>query len=355
MGRAMGGSMNETSRLLFLRNDSLRRRAHGHVHRPGRLFAVSAAAVLTTLALVAAPAAAQEVVFVAVEGSPDSVLSDAWTGTQGSAAPQDCSASPPAGIVTWLFVLPQADPNLPENIFESVTLQFEGAGEVAGVVTGAYAVAATPTDDILLGGTADVLESALDGVPPTFDLVSTCSTIEPPPPETTTTTTTTVPDTEPPTTPPPTTAPPDPTPVPSGGGGSGGGSGGGGSGGGDAPLPPPTPQQVLWSAAAFPLPFSGSPLSLASRRAVAQAADLSTAPSADAAASVVPSDPAAARPRARWPRPRMKRPSGSNGSSWPARPVETGAPRPARPPTTARRRCGGPCCSVRWVPRCSCS
>ena len=195
----------------------------------GRLFVVSAAAVLTTLASFAAPAAAQEVVFVPLEGSPDSVLADTWTGTQGSAAPQDCSASPPAGIVTWLFVLPQADPNLPENIFESVTLRFEGAGEVAGVATGAYAVAATPTDDILLGGAADVLESALDGVPPTFDLVSTCSTVEPPP--TTTTTTTTVPDTEPPTTPPPTTAPPDPTPVPTGGGGSSGGSGE--SGGGD--------------------------------------------------------------------------------------------------------------------------
>jgi hypothetical protein len=246
--------------------------------------AVGAAAML----LVAAPVhAGAQVAYVPVDGSPDAVLDPGSVGARGSEVAQDCSVIPfavPEGAVAWQVVLPQADTLNPENVFDSVTLEFATAGSVNitsfGPPSAAYAIAVTPTDDVLLNGSADGSESAGDGFPAFFVLAHTCYTPPPPPPpppdDTTTTTTTTVPP------PPPTSPPANPSP-PSGPTG---------------PSAPPTQSQVLWSAAAVRLPFAGSLFAL--KPAVATTTTTTPAPPAtpgvDPIAVVASSGAASATP-----------------------------------------------------------
>ncbi len=201
----------------------------------------AAALGAAALVLLAAPVhAGAQVVYVPVDGSPDAVLDPSSYDVRGSTFTQDCSAfsSVPAGAVGWQVVLPQADTQNPENVFDSVTLEFATAGPVT-ITPGpsAYAVTVTPTDDVLLNGAADGSESAGDGFPQFFTLAATCYTPPPPPPPPTTTTTTTT------VAPPPPTAPPSNPTTPSNP---------------SSPSAPPTKSQVLWSAAAIKLPFTGS-------------------------------------------------------------------------------------------------
>jgi hypothetical protein len=185
----------------------------------------------------------------------------------------------PAGAVGWEVVLPQADTQNPENVFDSVTLEFATAGPVT-ITPGpsAYATTVTPTDDVLLNGAADGSESAGDGFPGFFTLVATCYTPPPPPPPppTTTTTTTTVAPV-PPTSPP---ANPGPGSTPS------------------APTAPPTKSQLLWSAAAIKLPFTGSLFALKPAVATTTTTAPGTAetPSTDANAAAGSKSPGTSTP-----------------------------------------------------------
>jgi hypothetical protein len=199
---------------------------------------------------------------------------------------QDCSAfsSVPAGAVAgWQVVLPQADTQNPENVFDTVTLEFATAGPMT-ITPGpsAYATTVTPTDDVLLNGAADGSQSVAGPFPAFFTLVATCYTPPPPPPPPPTTTTTTVAPVPPPSSPP---GNPGPGPTPS------------------APNAPPTKGQVLFKAASVKLPFTGSLFGLKP----AVATTTTTAPVAAA-----PRTPA--RPRRRQPRVRA-RPRRSTGAS----------------------------------------
>ena len=140
--------------------------------------------------------------YVLVPGSPDVALNPAHVGEVGSEFTQDCNdgnPDPPGpGEVGWHFVLPQsvaeelAAGGSPGNIFASLTVTFETAGTVTltvfGPPTAAHAYVTTPTDDTLLGGSADIyrLISLLRQNEPFFNLSHTCA----PAPTTTTTTTT---------------------------------------------------------------------------------------------------------------------------------------------------------------------
>ena len=235
---------------------------------PLRAFCRAAAALAAAaIALLAAPVhAGAQVAYVPVDGSPDSVLDPGSYGARASdSSTEDCPAFPspvPEGTAAWKFVLPQADTLNPENVFDSVTLEFAAAGPVTITLVGppsAYAIATTPTDDVLLDGSAEGSQSAGDGFPLFFELTATCFTEPPPPPPPpdTTTTTTTVAPVPPPTSPP---GNPGPASTPS------------------APTAPPTKSQLLWSAAAVKLPFTGSLFALKP----AVATTTTTAPGVDA-------------------------------------------------------------------------
>ncbi len=211
---------------------------------PLRAFRGAAVALgAAVLVLLAAPVhAGAQVVYVPVDGTPDAVLDPGSLDVRGSTSTvEDCSVfgSVPEGAVAWQVVLPEADPQNPESVFDSVTLEFATAGPVT-IMPGpsASAVTVTPTDDTLLNGAADGSQSTVGPFPAFFTLAATCfMPPPPPPPPPTTTTTTTVAPVPPPTAPP---GNPGPGSTPS------------------APTAPPTKSQVLWSAAAIKLPFTGS-------------------------------------------------------------------------------------------------
>jgi len=141
--------------------------------------------------------------YVIVPGSPDVALNPAHVGEVGSEFSQDCNDANPdppgPGEVGWHFVLPQSVAEelsaggSPGNIFASLTVTFETAGTVTltmfGPPSAAHAYITTPTDDTLLGGSAEIyrLISLLRQNEPFFNLSHTCA----PPAQTTTTTTST--------------------------------------------------------------------------------------------------------------------------------------------------------------------
>ena len=120
------------------------------------------------LVLMASPAEAGQPDYAEVPGSPDIFLNPSHEGAPGSGFEQDCEGLPrpiEPGEVAWHFILPQSilqSPD-PDNIFQSLTVNFATAGTVTttafGPPSAAHAYIYTPTDDTLLGGQGDILRS----------------------------------------------------------------------------------------------------------------------------------------------------------------------------------------------------